>query len=148
MAERDTMFTKITGSCACGKIRFTANSKSRDTCYCYCNTCRKCSGAPYIAFTHFDKDQIEWQTPPDEWCSSSNAYRTFCSTCASTISMVYNGSGQVAISIGCIDDGIENVPKVSMCIYLKDKPQWADLPEGVPCYAEFSDSKLVAGSGR
>lgn len=58
--------------------------------------------------------------------------------------MVYNDSEHVAIAVGCIDEGIENVPAVSMCIFVAEKPEWAELPAGVPCYVEFSSSKRVA----
>lgn len=57
--------------------------------------------------------------------------------------MVYNGTEDDWIAVGCIDDGVEKVPRTSACIFVLDKPKWADLPAGVPCYTKFSDSEQV-----
>lgn len=141
MSDTKQTQVKIGGSCACGKVRFTAKSAPTDTTYCYCTQCRKSSGAPFIAFTDFRKDQIEWLGPPDEWKSSSIAQRTYCSTCSSCIAMLYNAyPDDIWITLGCIDEGIELVPKVAHCIFVSEKPEWAETPAGVRCFDKWSVS--------
>ena len=37
----------------------------------------------------------------------------------------------IGITLGCIDEGLEYVEKVSKCIFVGEKPDWAVLPDGV-----------------
>jgi hypothetical protein len=142
MSDSTTIPVKITGSCACGKVQFTAKSPPSDTCYCYCTKCRKCSGAPYIPFLNFRKDQVEWKNQPDEWASSSFAQRTYCATCSSCIAMLYDSSpDNIWITLGCIDEGLELIPDKVHCIFVSEKPKWAELPAGVPCFDKFPTSE-------
>lgn len=135
MSENPSSLTQITGSCACGKVKFTATGEPGPTSYCYCKECGKCSGAGFLPFTRFQKDQTQWQTLPDDWHSSSQPVRSFCSSCSSCISMKYHSApSRIWTTVGCIDQGIEAIKPASSCIFVKEKPPWAALPENVPRY--------------
>lgn len=125
----------ITGSCACGKVRFTAEPRPEATVYCYCTTCRKASGAAYMPFVHFRKNDIHWDGQPEKWEKTDKATRTHCSTCGSCMSMWYhNKPEEVGILAGCIDEGIELINPVKACIFVSEKPAWAELPRDVPAF--------------
>jgi len=124
---------RITGSCACGRVRFSATNPEA-TVHCYCTTCRKTSGAAYLPFAHFREDNIRWENEPDKWAKSDNATRAYCATCGSCISMSYHGDPEIGIAVGCIDEGVDLINPVKMCIYVREKPAWAQLPQGVPAF--------------
>ena len=131
---------KISGSCACGGIKFIANPKPRATVYCYCTTCRKCSGAEYLPFVHFRTEDVQWESDPDKFNKSDIATRTHCAKCGSSISMYYHSHPDiVAITLGCIDEGLDIIKPVSWCIFVKEKPAWAVLPAGVKCSDDMSE---------
>lgn len=124
---------KIRGSCACGKVKFTAEPNAFETTYCYCTTCRKCSGNAFLPFTHFHVNEVQWESPPDEWRKSDVAVRGHCSNCGTSVSMLYHHDpGIIGITLGCIDEGTEFVEKVSKCIFVGEKPDWVELPSGIP----------------
>lgn len=41
------------GGCLCGALRYLAAGTARDVCYCHCETCRRASGAPVVAWATF-----------------------------------------------------------------------------------------------
>lgn len=139
--ESPNSATKVKGSCACGKIKFTAEPNLGAMCYCYCTTCRKCSGAPYLPFIECRKDDVHWESPPTQWHKSDSATRGHCSTCGSCIYMIYDSQpDQIWIVAGCIDEGVKLVKPVSECIFVAEKPAWAALPKDVKCFDEFPPS--------
>lgn len=128
----------LTGSCACGRINFTATDPA-NTVYCYCTTCRKQGGAPYLPFLEFRKSNVNFNGPkPEIYNKSDKADRAYCSSCGAIIYMTYpSDPGQIGIIAGLIDEGVEHVKKVNRLIYVEEKPGWATLPAGVPAFREF-----------
>lgn len=128
----------ITGSCACGKITFATDDEPGALVYCYCTTCRKISGAEYLPFVHFRKDQIRWNREPDEYRKSDRAIRTHCANCGTSLAMAYhNDPHEIAIILGSFDKGLERVKPVKKLIFMSDAPSWAHVPEGVPRFPEM-----------
>jgi len=101
MNDNTNSQAQITGSCACGKVKFVARPPTQQTVHCYCTTCRKCSGSDYIAFTHFNIDQVHWTTSPQIWRKTDRATRGLCKTCGSCVSMMYDSDPRhIAITLG------------------------------------------------
>jgi hypothetical protein len=128
------------GKCACGRISFIANGDILSTTWCYCVTCRKQSGAPFLPFADLEKKAVSWNQEPDIWPSSDIAERLFCKVCGSVVGMRYFvEADRVGIAIGVLDDaeGLELIP--SAHIFLKDKPGWFQVPDdGAERCQEFS----------
>lgn len=124
----------IKGSCACGRVKFIARHPTGETCYCYCVQCRKCSGADYLPFTHFKLKDVQWTAnPPDIYRHSNVASRGLCRECGTCIHMIYDSNPtEVGLVLGCIDEGVDQVPPLQMCIWVKEKAAWTILPSGVP----------------
>jgi len=94
-----------------------------------------------MPFVHFSADDIRWEGQADKWQKSDKATRGHCSTCGSCIYMFYHSKPEeMGILAGCIDEGLESVGEVQACIYVEEKPDWAELPKGVPTHARgYSD---------
>lgn len=129
----------LSGSCACGRVKFTAKNP-RETVYCYCTTCRKTSGAPYLPFIELDSADIDFQgTEPEVYKKSEVADRGYCSGCGAIIYMTYRSKPEeFGLVAGLVDEGVEHVKKVGRLIYVEEKPEWVTLPAGVPAFREFS----------
>ncbi|KAJ5743034.1 hypothetical protein N7533_010136 [Penicillium manginii] len=119
------------GSCACKYIKYTASVPPTRLVNCHCTTCRKQSGAPYLAFVHFPTGSIQWQTNPTEWKSSDTASRTFCPRCGSVLSMKVDSMSDVeGVAAGTLDDDVKGrIPPASAHIFLAEKASWYELPE-------------------
>ena len=128
------------GKCACGRISFEATTKALSVTWCYCITCQRQSGSPFLPFTDFDKDSISWTQEPEVWASSDIGERYFCKQCGSTIGMRYFFEpDRFGITVGLLDGGKQLELRPSAHIYLKDKPAWFDVPDdGARRWQEFN----------
>lgn len=138
-SSASTTTATVTGSCACGKITFATDDEPGKLFYCYCTTCRKISGAEYLPFVQFRKDQIQWNQEPDEFQKTDRATRTHCANCGSSLTMAYHDDPhEIWIIMGSFDKGFERVRSVVRCIYVKEAPSWAHFPAGIPKSDEMS----------
>lgn len=129
------------GSCACGGVTWTATSAPTSSNFCYCITCRKISGGPFLAFMDFPQSDITFSVRKPLQASSlktmsisPNADRGFCIDCGSTISMVYRAeSDRIGITIGSMDED-KSQPGImdhlaTKHIFVKDTPSWYKIPD-------------------
>jgi len=127
------------GSCACGKVSWSTTAPTTHAySNCYCVTCRKISGSPYITFVDIPLSKLTFHPPlgypyMKVFKASPHAERTFCGECGSTIGMWYraepDGGG---VAAGTIDEektvkGWFKGPQSH--IYVKDVPSWYEIPE-------------------
>src|SRR3954468_6938134 len=49
---------KISGSCACGSVKWSSTPPPSRGSFCYCKTCRKLSGGAFLAFMDFPSSSI------------------------------------------------------------------------------------------
>lgn len=128
------------GGCACGRISFTTDGELLGVTWCYCVTCQKQSGAPFLPFADFEKATISWTQQPDVWSSSEIAERYFCKDCGSTVGMRYFFEpNRFFVTVGLIAGGEASELAPGCHIFLKDKPIWFQLPDdGTARREEFS----------
>lgn len=80
--------SSVSGSCLCGKLRFTANLPTLWVAHCHCTLCQKNAGAAFVTWAGFNEQdvQIDDSNKTLKWYSATeNAYRGFCNECGSTI---------------------------------------------------------------
>lgn len=89
MAQKDAI--TFTGHCHCGSISYTSTSHPQNLTYCYCSTCRRLSGAPFIAWADIPVSSLllEDENNKLKILSSGVAKREICSECGSPITMRY-----------------------------------------------------------
>jgi hypothetical protein len=119
------------GGCACGRVQYTGTAYPDKMSYCYCFTCRKVGGGPFLAFVRVPTKSIHWlSTSPDIWKRSDVAERGFCSKCGSTLSMQYYFQVEhTSLTASSIDESRLLLPEVSEHIFVKEKAPWHKIPE-------------------
>ena len=117
-----------TGHCLCGDIGFTAEGDPKWAAYCYCESCRRHTGAPISAYAGFLSERVTWRGTPATYVSSPGVSRGFCGTCGSTL--YYQGSrwpGETHLHLGIFDDPSRIVPEGAA--FPEDRVAWLHLRE-------------------
>lgn len=101
MSEPDTM----TGGCACGRVRFTAQVDSDEAYLCHCRMCQRASGNVSLAMKTLSQAAVAWEREPDYYRSSPIAKRGFCSACGTSLTFQYlSDTDQMDLIVGTFDD--------------------------------------------
>ena len=82
--------------------------------------------------------KVRWtKARPQQFKKSDVAVRQYCADCGACISMAYHHEpDEIGLAASCIDKGAELV-KPAKCIFVEEKPAWAELPSGVPTLIGF-----------
>lgn len=94
----------LSGSCLCGKKKFSVHLDNNDAYYCHCNMCKKAFGNIFATFTNVKAEDVIWETEkPDYFQSSRYAKRGFCSHCGTPMTFQYDDSIYMDLAVGCFD---------------------------------------------
>ena len=94
----------VTGGCQCGAIRYTAKPSTYDAYYCHCTMCRRAFGNVFATFLNLPKAAVTWQSEPAYYVSSKIARRGFCARCGTPMTFEYDGSPNMDLSVGSLDE--------------------------------------------
>lgn len=127
----------LTGTCACGLTTYTSTTPPLHLDYCYCLTCQRTSGAPFLPFIGLPISSLTWSgASPSSWRpklddgKTSIATRYFCGACGSSLSMQYDCyPDKVHVAAGTVVEGREKLPATATHIFVKRKPGWYRIPE-------------------
>lgn len=96
----------LTGGCHCGAVRYRMPAEVAHHALCHCTDCRKCSGAPAVAWALAPTDQVEVTGETVAYASSENAIRHFCGACGT--GLFYTNAvifpGQTDVQSATLDD--------------------------------------------
>jgi hypothetical protein len=95
---------QMTGGCACGKVRFTANVENDEAYLCHCRMCQRATGSVSIAFKNLKKADIVWAGEPDWYESSPIAHRPYCSACGTSLGFAFPDSENIDVTVASFDD--------------------------------------------
>ena len=84
------MSDKMTGGCACGRIRFEADVDSDEAYLCHCRMCQRASGNVSLAMKNVLQSDVRWSKEPDWYRSSPIAQRPFCAACGTSLGFRYD----------------------------------------------------------
>lgn len=130
--------TIYSGSCLCGHVRISVRGPLRELAYCHCQSCRRASGAPVVAWGTVDREHFALVEGSLETVQSSpNVQRGFCGDCGS--SMTYaraDLANEIDIALAVLDDP----PAPERHIWVSDGLAWLSIDDGLPQFAEFSHS--------
>ena len=74
----------VTGSCLCGKVRYSTTLKGGASA-CHCRMCRRWSSGPYMAVNSQENVKFEGAENIVNYASSEWAERGFCRKCGSNL---------------------------------------------------------------
>ena len=109
------MSTSLTGGCACGKVRFSANGAPKFAFICQCRSCQHLSGSGHaVQFCH-DADAFAvigetacWERTTD---GGSTVAKIFCPTCGTPIyGTTTRADSIVMVLAGALDDPSKITP--------------------------------------
>jgi hypothetical protein len=101
----------MTGGCACGRIRYSAQIDGDDAYLCHCRMCQRATGSVSIAFTTLPKANVAWEREPDWFASSPIAQRPFCGTCGTSLGFAYPDSEKMDLTVASFDDPARFKPR-------------------------------------
>ena len=147
------MADKMTGGCACGRVRYTATIRDDDAYLCHCRMCQRASGSISLALTNAKQAEVEWTGNPDWYDSSPIAIRPFCAKCGTSLGFQFkDGSENMDLTVASFDDpsrfrpkhhfGAENIhrawlnidglPEIRTADYDKLVQKWVDATGKFP----------------
>ncbi len=103
--------TVMTGGCACGRLRFTAQIADDDAYLCHCRMCQRSTGSVSIGFKTVRKADVQWSAEPDWYDSSPIARRPFCSACGTSLGFAYHDSESMDLAVAAFDLPERFIPK-------------------------------------
>ena len=131
---------KINGSCHCGKVTFEVLEPLSDVYQCYCDTCRKLSGAAYSVVSYVPAKNFKItksDAPLHIYESSPGKERHYCSNCCTPIFVQLKSKPDtVRIRLGVLDS--ESNVNIVGHVWVSEKPHWCKITDSLPQFEERS----------
>ena len=135
------------GGCACGAVRYRLTSAPLFVHCCHCLNCQKHTGSAFVINALIEASRVEVLkgdpepvSMPENGGSPNEIFR--CRECRVAVWSVYGGRAQVLfVRGGTLDDPTAASPDVH--IFTRSKLPWVRLPDAVPAFAEFYDTKAL-----
>ena len=106
------MSEQVTGGCACGRVRYTAQIEDDDAYLCHCRMCQRVTGSVSIAFKNVKQGEVRWDHEPDWYDSSPIAQRSYCRECGTSFGFRFkDGSENMDLTVASFDDPFGFTPK-------------------------------------
>ena len=134
------------GGCACGEVRYRLLSEPLFVHCCHCLNCQRQTGSAFVINLLIETDRVELlagepqrvDVPRDDG-STQQVFR--CPTCQVAVFSHYGYPTVMFVRGGTLDDPSTVSPDVH--IYVRSKLGWVTLPEDVPAFDVYYDSKQV-----
>jgi hypothetical protein len=134
------------GGCACGAVRYRLVSDPLFTHCCHCLNCQRQTGSAFVINLLIEADRVELlsgdpqpvDAPRDDG-STQRIYR--CPACQVAVFSEYGRPDVRFVRGGTLDEPTSVTPDVH--IYTRSKVDWLTLPESVPAFEAFYDTKAL-----
>ena len=135
------------GRCACGTVHYRLASAPMFVHCCHCHDCQRQTGSAFVLNALIEADRVsllsgnlEEVNLPTDSGRGQKAYR--CPSCKIAVWSVYGGVDKLRfVRIGTLDNPAALQPDVH--IYTRSKLPWIKLPDGVPAFEVYYDSKTL-----
>ena len=134
------------GGCACGAVRYRLTTDPLFTHCCHCLNCQRQTGSAFVINLLIEAARMELlagvpqpvEVPRDDG-SKQRIFR--CPTCQVAVFSEYGRPGVRFVRGGTLDQPDEIAPDVH--IFTRSKVSWITLPDAVPAFDEFYDTKAL-----
>jgi hypothetical protein len=121
----------LTGGCFCGKVRYEAAGELSDLCLCHCETCRRTTGAPAVAWMSVKPPSFRFTAgEPAVVASSATGQRRFCRDCGTQLTFQDSALDEVDVAIASLDDPTAVQPADQ--IWVQSRLPWMARLETLP----------------
>jgi hypothetical protein len=136
------------GGCACGEVRYRLIGAPMFVHCCHCTSCQTETGSAFVLNALIESGRVETiaGTPEPVMIPSASGrgqqvWR--CPACRIALWSNYGGANDLLrfVRIGTLDDPGALPPDVH--IYTRSKLPWVALPQGVPAFEAYYDSKAL-----
>jgi hypothetical protein len=134
------------GGCSCGSVRYRLTSEPLFVHCCHCLNCQRQTGSAFVINVLIEADRVELLTgdpePVDVPRDDGNTQRIFrCPTCQVAVFSEYGRPEVRFVRAGTLDVPSAVTPDVH--IYTRSKVPWIALPDSVPAFDVYYDSKIL-----
>lgn len=135
------------GKCACGAATFRMNSEPLFVHCCHCLDCQRQTGSAFVLNALIEANRVELssgETKPSRMPTDSGQPHDIhrCPQCQTALWSTYGGRTQLFfVRVGTLENPHALRPDVH--IYTRSKVPWVQLPEGVPAFEAYYDSKKL-----
>jgi hypothetical protein len=134
------------GGCACGAVRYRLASEPLIVHCCHCLNCQRQTGSAFVVNLLIEADRFELLAgepqPVDVPRDDGRSQRIFrCSVCQVAIFSEYGRPEVRFVRGGALDEPSSVSPDVH--IYTRSKVGWVMLPDSVPAFEVYYDSKAL-----
>jgi hypothetical protein len=139
--------SELEGGCACGAVRYRMPAPPMFVHCCHCHDCQRQTGPAFVLNALIEADRVELLSGTTvgflmatESGRPHHIYR--CASCQTALWSIYNGLNQLRfMRVGTLDNPATLPPDVH--IYTRSKLPWVVLPQGVPAFEAYYDSKKI-----
>jgi hypothetical protein len=141
------MTEKLEGGCTCGAVRYRLASAPMFVHCCHCLDCQRQTGSAFVLNALIETDRVEILSGSPEPIAvpteSGRPHRIFrCPKCQTAVWSEYGGVAKLRfVRVGTLDTPSALAPDIH--IYTRSKQPWVKLPDGVPSFEAYYDSKKV-----
>ena len=134
------------GGCSCGAVRYRLTSEPLFVNCCHCLNCQRQTGSAFVINVLIEAARVELlagvpgavDVPRDDG-SAQRIHR--CPTCQIALYSEYGRPEVLFVRAGTLDDPATVAPDAH--IYTRTKVPWVALPDAVPAFEEYYDSKSL-----
>ena len=117
----------LSGSCLCGRVRYTVSGEAQRFYHCHCSRCRKASGTGH-ATNLFVQGSLTWNSGAElirtfKLPEAERFTNTFCEVCGSRMPRFIEKLGMVFIPAGSLEDEPDMRPQAR--IFLDSRAEWS-----------------------
>ena len=125
---------KVSGSCHCGSIRYTAQVDPEQVTICHCTDCQRLSGSAYRASVPAARETFVLEGTPKTYIKTADSgtrrKHAFCPECGAPVySSAVTDPPAYSLRIGCLDQRSQLPPKRQ--IWCKSSLSWSKDLEGI-----------------
>jgi hypothetical protein len=140
------MTSHTEGGCSCGEVRYRLTSEPLFTHCCHCLNCQRQTGSAFVINLLIEADRVELLAgapqPVDVPRDDGSTQRIFrCPTCQVAVYSQYGRPEVRFVRGGTLDDPAQVAPDVH--IFTRSKLSWVALPESVPAFEVYYDTKAL-----
>jgi hypothetical protein len=132
------------GGCSCGVVRYRLTSDPLFVHCCHCLNCQRQTGSAFAVNVLIEADRVELLagepqpvSVPRSGGKKQKIWR--CPACETALYSQYTSPRVRFVRAGTLDDPASVEPDVH--IYTRSKLPWVALPEGVPAFRAYYETK-------
>jgi hypothetical protein len=146
MSRRNDEGGPLEGGCSCGAVRYRLSADPLFIHCCHCLNCQRQTGSAFVINLLIESDRLELlgsePQPVDVPRDDGSKQRIFrCPTCQVAVFSEYGRPEVRFVRGGTLDEPSAVAPDVH--IFTRSKLSWVVLPDSVPAFEVYYDSKAL-----